>query len=48
MVYDGLDRLTGATSPMFGTATYAYDVLDNLTRLSVSGGAAARDHYYCY
>ncbi|AWV08082.1 RHS repeat domain-containing protein [Marilutibacter maris] len=48
MVYDGLDRLTGTTSPMFGTATYAYDVLDNLTRLSVSGGTAARDHYYCY
>ncbi|WP_170288364.1 hypothetical protein [Marilutibacter maris] len=33
MVYDGLDRLTGTTSRMFGTATYAYDVLDNLSRV---------------
>jgi RHS repeat-associated protein len=48
LVYDGLDRLTSATSPMFGTATYAYDVLDNLTRTKVTGGNAARDHYYCY
>ncbi|MCF7223231.1 RHS repeat domain-containing protein [Marilutibacter chinensis] len=48
MTYDGLDRLTGTTSPMFGTATYAYDVLDNLTRVKLSGGTAARDHYYCY
>ncbi|AWV05772.1 type IV secretion protein Rhs [Lysobacter maris] len=48
MVYDGLDRLTSTISPMFGTATYAYDVLDNLTRVSVSGGASPRNHYYCY
>jgi YD repeat-containing protein len=48
LVYDGLDRLTSATSPMFGTATYAYDVLDNLTRTKVVGGNAVRDHYYCY
>ncbi|WP_249040906.1 RHS repeat domain-containing protein [Marilutibacter maris] len=48
MVYDGLDRLTGTTSPMFGTATYAYDVLDNLTRVKLSGGTAIRDHHYCY
>ena len=27
MSYDGLDRLTQTTSLMFGTATYAYDVL---------------------
>jgi len=44
MVYDGLDRLTSATSPMFGTATYSYDVLDNLTHVVAPG----RDHYYCY
>ncbi len=48
MVYDGLDRLTSTTSAMFGTATYAYDVLDNLTRVNVAGGSAARNHFYCY
>jgi len=48
MVYDGLDRLTSTTSGMFGTATYAYDVLDNLTRVNVAGGSAARNHFYCY
>ncbi|MCF7221520.1 RHS repeat-associated core domain-containing protein [Marilutibacter chinensis] len=48
MVYDGLDRLTSTTSPMFGTATYAYDVLDNLTRVKLGGGPAVRDHHYCY
>ncbi|WP_167284874.1 RHS repeat domain-containing protein [Marilutibacter alkalisoli] len=48
MVYDGLNRLTSVSSPMFGTATYAYNVLDDLTRVKLSGGAAARDHYYCY
>jgi len=50
MTYDGLDRLTGTVSPMFGTATYAYDVLDNLTRVQVGATAnlAARDHHYCY
>jgi len=44
MNYDGLDRLTSAQSPMFGTATYSYDVLDNLTHVVAPG----RDHYYCY
>lgn len=48
MAYDGLDRLTSTSSTMFGTATYAYDVLDNLTRVNVSGGSAARNHFYCY
>jgi len=48
MVYDGLDRLTSTTSTMFGTATYAYDVLDNLTRVNVAGGSAVRNHFYCY
>ena len=48
MVYDGLDRLTSVVSPMFGTATYAYDVLDNLTRNSVTGGSAPHNYYYCY
>ncbi|WP_460760719.1 RHS repeat domain-containing protein [Lysobacter fragariae] len=49
MTYDGLDRLKTAVSPMFGTtgASYSYDVLDNLTRVTV-GGTAARDQYYCY
>lgn len=44
MSYDGLDRLTGTDSPMFGDAVYAYDVLDNLTRVKVAG----RDHTYRY
>ncbi|MCE7032886.1 hypothetical protein LY625_09725 [Lysobacter sp. GX 14042] len=44
MSYDGLDRLTGTVSPMFGTAVYGYDVLDNLTRVKVAG----RDHTYGY
>ncbi|WP_205956747.1 RHS repeat domain-containing protein [Pseudoxanthomonas winnipegensis] len=44
MSYDGLDRLTVATSPMFDTASYGYDALDNLTHVVASG----RDHYYCY
>lgn len=48
MTYDGLDRLTGTASPTFGTATYAYDVLDNLTRVSVTAGNAVRNHWYCY
>ena len=42
--YDGLDRLTSATSPMFGGATYNYDALDNLTRVKVNG----RDQTYYY
>nr|WP_244672519.1 RHS repeat protein [Xanthomonas sp. D-93] len=44
MTYDGMDRLIKAESPMFGTATYSYDVLDNLTHVIAPG----RDHYYCY
>src|SRR5690606_7385174 len=50
MTYDGLDRLTQATSPMFGTASYTYDALDNLTRVQVGTTATlvARDHHYCY
>lgn len=44
MTYDGLDRLVSAKSKMFGTATYGYDVLDNLTHVVAPG----RDHYYCY
>ena len=52
-VYDGLDRLTQATSPMFGTASYAYDALDNLKQVGISGApavhaAANRTHWYCY
>jgi RHS repeat-associated protein len=48
MAYDGLNRLTSATSPMFGTATYAYDVQDNLTHVQVTGGSQIRDQDYCY
>ena len=48
MAYDGLDRLTSTVSPMFGTATYGHDVLDNLTRVAVTGGPNPRDHWYEY
>ena len=38
MTYDGLDRLTKVVSPpMFGTADYGYDVLDNLVRVKIGG-----------
>ena len=46
MAYDGLDRLTDVTSPMYGStgAHYSYDVLDNLTHVIAPG----RDHWYCH
>lgn len=44
MVYDGLDRLIGANSLLFGSGRYGYDVLDNLTRVEVAG----RNHGYLY
>lgn len=48
MGYDGLDRLVQTTSSMFGTASYGYNVLDNLTSVKVAGGSLARDHAYVY
>ncbi|MFZ2394234.1 hypothetical protein, partial [Rhodoferax sp.] len=48
MAYDGLDRLAHVTSNMFGTASYGYDALDNLTRVQVDGGSQGRDQAYCY
>jgi RHS repeat-associated protein len=50
MTYDGLDRLTGASSSMFGAATYTYDVVDNLRHVQVGGSVnrPARDGWYCY
>src|SRR5690606_15681559 len=48
MVYDDLDRLVQATSPMFGTATYTYDEVDNLIHVQVTGGSQPRNHDYCY
>lgn len=46
MIYDARDRLTIAHSPMYGAAgaRYAYDALDNLTRVIAPG----RDQVYCY
>lgn len=46
MTYDDLDRLETADAPIMfgGTAAYAYDALDNLTRVQFPG----RDHFYCY
>src|SRR5690554_321635 len=38
MSYDAVDRLTQATSNMFGTASYSYDVLDNLVTVRTTGG----------
>ncbi|MCA0198709.1 MAG: hypothetical protein LCH59_11430 [Proteobacteria bacterium] len=38
MAYDNRDRLLTVASPLYpGGATYAYDVLDNLTRVTVAG-----------
>ena len=48
MSYDPLDRLVQTTSNMFGTASYGYDVLDNLNTVQVSGGSQARNHTYAY
>ncbi|MCL6712580.1 hypothetical protein M8R20_36955 [Pseudomonas sp. R2.Fl] len=48
MSYDGLDRLTQATGPSFGTATYGYNALDNVTTLKVTAGSHDRDHTYHY
>ena len=48
MSYDALDRLVQTTSNMFGTASYGYDVLENLNTVHVSGGSQARNHTYAY
>lgn len=48
MTHDGLDRLTQATGPSFGTATYGYNALDNMTTLKVTAGSNVRDHTYNY
>lgn len=48
MAYDAMDRLTGTVSPMFGTASYAYDVLDNLRAVQVTAGTRVRNHTYVY
>ena len=48
MTYDALDRLTQATSSMFGTASYSYDVLDNLKTVKATGGNNVREHSYVY
>lgn len=49
MVYDGLDRLVQATGSSFGTASYAYNVLDDITELKISAaGTRTRDHLYDY
>lgn len=50
MAYDGVDRLTATSSPIFGAATYSYDVLDNLRTVSTGGSliVPARNHTYLY
>lgn len=42
LTYDGTDRLKTATGP-WGTATFAYDVLDNLTGDTATGFSATLD-----
>jgi RHS repeat-associated protein len=43
MVYDNLDRLTSVSAPnLWGTASYGYDALDNLTSMTLTGGISAR------
>lgn len=48
MTYDAMDRLTKTVSPMFGTANYSYDVLDNLRTVQVTTGPKVRSHTYVY
>lgn len=48
MMYDGLDRLTQATSAAFGgdgVVRFTYDVLDNMQSAKLAGG---KDHSYYY
>ncbi|GAB3468152.1 hypothetical protein GCM10027321_36280 [Massilia terrae] len=43
MLYDGLDRLKTVSAPsMWGTASYTYDGLDNLTSTTITTGSSAR------
>lgn len=43
MTYDGLNRLKTAYSPdLWGSATYGYDAIDNLTSTTISNGSNAR------
>jgi YD repeat-containing protein len=43
MGYDDLGRLTCVLAPQsWGTATYEYDGIDNLTRSTITGGGSAR------
>jgi YD repeat-containing protein len=43
MTYDGLNRLKTTVAPnLWGTATYGYDSLDNLTSTLITGGQNAR------
>jgi RHS repeat-associated protein len=49
MAYDGLNRLTSVSAPdMFGIASYAYDVQDNLKHVQVTAGSQPRNVDYCY
>ena len=43
MAYDNLDRLQNVSAPsLWGSATYGYDALDNLTSTTITGGGTAR------
>jgi RHS repeat-associated protein len=49
MSYDNLDRLLTTVAPnLWGTATYSYDVLDNLRTSNVGNGTASRSSTHLY
>lgn len=48
MSYDNLDRLLTASGVGFGTATYSYDVLDNLKSATITAGNKPRNYAYLY
>jgi RHS repeat-associated protein len=49
MAYDGLDRLTSVAAPsLWGTSSYSYDALDNLTGNTITAGATARSVGFNY
>jgi RHS repeat-associated protein len=49
MSYDNLDRLSSVSAPnIWGTSTYGYDGLDNITSNTVTGGGKARSMVFNY
>lgn len=48
MEYDHLDRLTDASSPMFGALSYSYDELGNLVGVTSLNRGFSEDRLFCY